>query len=405
MFPWVRAFRQTTTYLGLVMIAVIWGGVFWLANEEHERAVQDGLRQGGNLVRLFDEYISRVIKGTDSQLLLLRSFYERDPEHFEFTGWNDRRRNPSDLTIHFSIVGPDGVIMLSTLGTPSSRVDISHLEPFSVQANSTGDDLYISKPMTGLMSGKRSIQLTRRLSHRDGSFAGVIGASLDVLQLEKFYDSISLGPGGVISLVGFDGVIRARSGRNPKTGELIGEAIEPSRMAHLFEQLPAGSYWGASKSTHRFEGVNRLLSYRMVEGLSLFAIVGLAENDVFQQAEFTARKYYQIVLLLTVIVLVAMAIGATRQMKLAAATAALTSWRRGSRPDTARRTARDTWPTGCEIPRRRRPVTSSTRYATAASMPSAVNPCWTADPSASTRTSPRRSRPRRRSPIWPAMMP
>ena len=60
MFQWVRALKQTTTYLGVIMIAVIWGGVFWLANAEHERAVEDGLRQGGNLARVFEEYISRV---------------------------------------------------------------------------------------------------------------------------------------------------------------------------------------------------------------------------------------------------------------------------------------------------------------------------------------------------------
>jgi hypothetical protein len=64
MFQWVRALKQITTYLGVIMIAVIWGGVFWLANAEHERAVEDGLRQGGNLVRVFEEYISR--SGTPS---------------------------------------------------------------------------------------------------------------------------------------------------------------------------------------------------------------------------------------------------------------------------------------------------------------------------------------------------
>jgi diguanylate cyclase (GGDEF)-like protein len=323
MYQWVRALRQTTTYLGLVMIAVIWGGVFWLANEAHERAAQDGLRQGSNLVRVFEEYIARVIKGTDGQLQVLRTFYERDPQHFEFDGWNNRTKTQSDLTIHFSIVGPDGMIKLSTLGPIASRIDISQHEPFSVHANSNGDDLYISKPTIGLISGKRSIQLTRRLSNPDGSFAGIIGASLDILQLEKFYNSIDVGPRGVISLVGFDGIIRARSGRDPMVREFIGESIEPSRMSHLFEQLPAGSHWGVSKSTHRFEGINRLISYRVVEGLPLFAVVGLAESDVFQQALLTAQKYYQIGFLLTVIVLIAMAIGVTRQMKLVAATAAL----------------------------------------------------------------------------------
>ncbi len=88
-------------------------------------------------------------------------------------------------------------------------------------------------------------------------------------------------------------------------------------------QSPAGSYWSFSKATHQFEGINRLISYRVVQGLPLFAVVGLAEGDVFQEAASTARRYYEIGFLLTAVVLIAVAMGATRQMRLTAATAAL----------------------------------------------------------------------------------
>jgi hypothetical protein len=33
MFKWIRAFAQTTTYLGVVMIVAIWGGIYFLSNE------------------------------------------------------------------------------------------------------------------------------------------------------------------------------------------------------------------------------------------------------------------------------------------------------------------------------------------------------------------------------------
>ena len=66
-----------------------------------------------------------------------------------------------------------------------------------------------------------------------------------------------------------------------------------------------------------------MISYRVVDGLPLLATVGLAEDDIFRQAVSTARKYDQIGLFLTAIVLFAIAIGALRQRKLAAATDAL----------------------------------------------------------------------------------
>lgn len=323
MFQWLRALNQTTTYLGVVVIVAIWGGIFVLAHAERERANEEGLRQGSNLTRVFEEYISRVIEGTDSQLLLLRKVYEHDPVHFDFASWTDGGRILSDLTVHFSIAGADGIITLSSLGPVKSRVDIDKFESFKFHVNSTVDQLYISTPSIGRLSGKLSIQLTRRLTAPDGSFAGVIGASLDVLQLEKFYNSIDIGRAGVITLVGSDGIIRARSGRAPTAREFIGTSVSQTRMFDLSRQSPAGSYWNSSSTTHRFEGVDRLISYRAVQGLPLFAVVGLAESDVFQQAESTIQKYHQAGIALAAIVLIAMTIGLKRELQLSTATAAL----------------------------------------------------------------------------------
>jgi diguanylate cyclase (GGDEF)-like protein len=322
MLQWIRAFAQTTTYLGLVMIAAIWGGVYLVSNEAHQRALEDGFRQGGNLTRLFEEYIWRVIRGTDTELLFLRKEYEHNAQAFDFATWIDNARLRGDLTVHFSITGPNGIIKQSTLGPIQKPVDISEIESFSVHVNAASDDLYISTPSIGHMSGKPSIQLTRRLVNPDGSFGGTIAASLNVLQLEEFYNSIDIGQGGVISLVGFDGVIRARSGHDPAATGFIGRSIADRKMFELARHEPTGAYWNGLDAAH-FEGVSRLISYRIVEGLPLIAVVGLAESDIFEQAVAAAHKYRQIGLFLTVIVLVAVGIGAARQRKLAAAAAAV----------------------------------------------------------------------------------
>jgi diguanylate cyclase (GGDEF)-like protein len=93
-------------------------------------------------------------------------------------------------------------------------------------------------------------------------------------------------------------------------------------MFGQFRQNPAGSFWN-SRNSATFEGINRLISYRVVDGLPLLATVGLAESDIFQQATLTTSKYIQIGVFVTAIVLLAIAIGVLRQMNLAAATAAL----------------------------------------------------------------------------------
>ncbi len=319
---WIRAFAQPTTYLGAIMIAVVWGGISFLTNAAHDRAAADGLRQGNNLSHVFQEYVTRVIKGIDSELLVLRKVYAQNPDTFSFDTWMDGATAHDNLAVHFSITGPDGVIKLSTLGPVAETVNISDKEAFRIHLKPHTDALYISEPAVGLLSGKPSIQLTRPLFGPDGSFAGVIGASLDVLQIERFYNSIDIGPASVIALIGTDGVIRARNGRDANAGDFVGQSVAERKVFAALQQSPTGAYWN-STATMKFDRVRRLISYRLLDGLPLIAVVGLAEDDIFQEARLTARKYDLIGLLLTAIALIAIAIGVRRQLKLAATTAAL----------------------------------------------------------------------------------
>ena len=201
------------------------------------------------------------------------------------------------------------------MGPVRSTVDIGNTDTFRTQLDSKSDELYISAPSIGHLSGKLSIQLTRRLTQPDGSFAGVIGASVDVVQLEKFYNSIDIGPAGIITLIGFDGIIRARSGHNPLSSGFIGQSASRTKLFELVQKSPVGSYWNSTTSAHQFEGISRLISYHVVEGLPLIAVVGLAEGDIFRQAQLTARRYYSIAVGVTAIVLIVIILGAMRQFQ------------------------------------------------------------------------------------------
>ena len=71
MSKWLHAIRQPSTYLGVAVIAIIWGGIFLLANDQHSRAAADSLRQGDNLARGLQEYITRIVQASDRALLAL----------------------------------------------------------------------------------------------------------------------------------------------------------------------------------------------------------------------------------------------------------------------------------------------------------------------------------------------
>jgi diguanylate cyclase (GGDEF)-like protein/PAS domain S-box-containing protein len=322
----LRAFAQTATVLGLAMIVLIWFGVVFLSSAERDRAYEAGLRQGNNLTRIFEAYISQVVKGTDSALLALRDSYERNPRDFDLMRSVENARFRNDLVVQFVIIGREGIMNRSTLASSGGRlVDLSDRDHFRYQARATTDELFISPPVVGRVSGKATVLLARKLRAPDGSFDGVILASLDILQVETFYNTIDVGRSGTIALVGFDGIIRARSSHQHDAERLIGRSMAGARIFEAYRKSPAGSYWTAPDFAARMDGVPRLISYRVIEGLPLIAIVGLAKDDIFEQVLLKNNQYRQVGFALTAFVLVVIGFGAVRQMRLASATAALES--------------------------------------------------------------------------------
>lgn len=84
--------------------------------------------------------------------------------------------------------------------------DRSDQEAFRVHVNSAADELFISKPMIQIPSGKRAIVITRRITASDGTFAGGAAAFLDPGQMTKHVGAIDLGQDATLALVGLDGV-------------------------------------------------------------------------------------------------------------------------------------------------------------------------------------------------------
>jgi diguanylate cyclase (GGDEF)-like protein len=116
--------------------------------------------------------------------------------------------------------------------------------------------------------------LTRALRAPHGAFAGIAFASLSSSKLAQFYETIDLGPGGAIMIIGLDGAVRVSAGR--KT-DAVGRPMAGSQLLRRVNIASEGSYYSSGRS----EGTRRIVSYRAVEGFPLALWVGRAEADVF----------------------------------------------------------------------------------------------------------------------------
>jgi diguanylate cyclase (GGDEF)-like protein/PAS domain S-box-containing protein len=320
---WARAFRQTTTYLGFAVIIIIWGGIYLLSAEQHARAYQDALRQGSNLTRVLEEYIKRVVQESDSALLELRRAYKQDPQHFDIAAWANRIQATTNLTAQFGIADRNGFVKLSSLGPVPSGVYVGDQSSFKIHRDDRADRLFISDPLVGHVTKKLTIDFTRRMSAPDGSFAGTVVCSLDILELENFFNSLDLGTSGIVSLVGTDGIIFARGGANPSARRFAGLRVDRVPDWESRARDASGSFWNTQASSARFGGISRLISYRRVPGLPLIALVGLAKSDIFGHTDATLHKYIVAGTILTVIAFIVMVLGALQQARVLSTAAEL----------------------------------------------------------------------------------
>ena len=221
----------------VLLIAAMWAALAFTL--EHNRAATRvaAERSAGNLAQAFEGHVLRTIKHVDHALLTLRRQWlalgtQRFIVELESL---QREVYQDDLLLQIAVIGPNGQLLLSNLQRQLERVDLSDREHYVVQRDASEDRLFISKPILGRVSGQRTLNFTRRIVAADGSFAGVLVASVEAEYFARFFASIDVGERGAITLLGLDRVIRARAGtdggasRNGLDAGAVGQQVPHGR--------------------------------------------------------------------------------------------------------------------------------------------------------------------------------
>jgi methyl-accepting chemotaxis protein len=305
----LRAVLRPMPLFGLAFVAIFWISLAQLLKIEHSKAVEGAIQRGSSLTQLFEQNTIRLLKGVDQTLLLLRLAYEENPTSFDLRHWAERTSFINELTVQSAIIGRDGYLKATTAELPSGPVNLGDREHFGAHVDAKSDELFISKPVVGRASGRLSVQLTRKLRQPDGSFAGVIVASIDPAFVERFYHSINLGAQEGITLRGLDGVIRASHGVVVSSA---GEERIPAPLANALAKAPEGSFWGGAI----VDGRKRLISYRLVTGYPLVITLAMDEREIFAAYERHKLVYTAVAAILTLLVLLGLGVIIRRQTSL-----------------------------------------------------------------------------------------
>jgi len=133
--------------------------------------------------------------------------------------------------------------------------------------------LDISEPIQGRITPGWNLIFSRRLNHPDGSFAGVVSATISLSHFENFYSSLNLGKNSSMALVNTKLAILARY---PNGDQFRGQSLMGSQLeAHIRTSPHSGTY----STVSQVDGVSRVFSYRQVHDLPMFVNIGLAPQD------------------------------------------------------------------------------------------------------------------------------
>lgn len=172
------------------------------------------------------------------------------------------------------VVDSTGQIMLDSKNLIPPQQNVSDRDYFQFHKDNESTGLFISRPLVSKLNGRSMVAFSRRLSHPDGAFAGVVLTAMLQDHFQALFKDASLGPNGSVTLGRADGIVLMRW---PFRQDFVGSSIKRAELFTHFPKTSSGHYESRAVS----DGVKRLFVYTQVGNLPLVVVVGQSLDDVF----------------------------------------------------------------------------------------------------------------------------
>lgn len=215
-----------------------------------------------------------------------------------------------EVLLQLSFVDAKGLFVGSNLdptGQEFRHLDLSdrlhiraHLQPETVPQKSVlfSNGLFIGEVVLGKVSGKRTLQLSKKVLNPQGEVLGVVVASLAPDYFDASYGKVWTGSGTAVLLVGLDGIIRARvldSRPSPQVTTI------DARTVPLIALSEEGATVGPSA-----DGIDRLKGFSRVGPYPLTVMVSTAKEQAFANWARTRNTFRGLEVILVLITVVSL---------------------------------------------------------------------------------------------------
>ncbi len=285
-----------TPRAGLLLLVLFFGtavGVAWgiAAWTDYDETINRARVTTRNTAQVLEEHVRRTIGEVDVVLKIVKREVE-DTGIVDADSWRTRMlamvRGAAQLG-PVIVVDSNGRVVLNTQQLPVGT-DVSARPYFQAHRESADAGLVISETIPGMITGRALMTLSRRIDGPDGSFGGVVAAAIFTDYFASFYRTLELGENSSVTLLRDDGAIVLRE---PPAGATSG--AKSMLFTRLLAQAPAGTYEQASV----IDRVERIFSYRTVEGYPLVIVTTIARATAIE--DWLYRLYRNAALALAVL--------------------------------------------------------------------------------------------------------
>jgi len=174
------------------------------------------------------------------------------------------------------VYGPDGSWLVTALPTTPEGLSNADREYFQYHRDHLDLDVHLGQPVISKSSRQWIIPVSRRFNRPDGSFGGVVLATLAQSYFQNYYETLDLGADGAIHLLNRNGVLLAEQ---PFESSDIGRDLSGNLL--IKDYLPKAPF-GNFGHVSMLDQVQRLSSYRTADRYPMVAVVSFGREAVLR---------------------------------------------------------------------------------------------------------------------------
>ena len=268
----------------------------WIANTlftSHAAYERSAVNATQNMATAMDQSIAGSVDGIDLTLFSIKDYVEAQllQHHRLNTAEVNRvfRRAQERLPNLYGIRASDskGQVVFGVDVAPAAGASWADRAFFVELKGNANRGLVVTNPIFGKVTNKWILSFVRRYNYPDGTFAGVISASIQVDYFNELLKTLKVGPFGVALLRDSDlGLIARAPAIDAPSGQLGAKGFSPELSA----AIASGEKTVTFNSKNTSDGIERTNTYRRLSKVPFHLVTGLGATDYLAPWKIEVRN-------------------------------------------------------------------------------------------------------------------